>query len=230
MIRVRSVTKTYGSARALQEVSLDIPAGAIFGLIGPNGAGKTTLLRLLAGLVAPTSGSIVFESDAAGQPPAGGVGYLPQRVSFNGLATPLEILRLFTSIRNLPPDSAARALATAGIEDVASREVRTLSGGMRQRLGLAVACLGNPQVLLLDEPDAGLDPRAAIELRQRVRQLAAQGRTIVFSSHSLPELETICDWLAILANGQVVRQGSVASLKGMAAEQSLERLFLEATT
>lgn len=231
MISLRHVEKWYGPTCALDDVSLEIPPGSIFGLIGPNGAGKTTILRIVSGLVQPTAGEV--QVAGAGAAPRGAesvrVGYLPQRAGFSGLATPREVLHLFARLHRLPASAAGSALEEAGLADAADRELRTLSGGTRQRLGLAVACLGEPDVLLLDEPGAGLDPRAAIELRQRVRRLSARGRTIVMASHSLPELETICDRLAMLVAGRVVVLGTVAELRSHAGGASLEELFLEAT-
>jgi ABC-2 type transport system ATP-binding protein len=229
VIRVHQLTKRYGTVCALQDVALEIRAGEVLGLIGPNGAGKTTLLRLVAGLSRPSSGSVTFErpDDPGGEVR---VGYLPQRVAFTSLATPREVIALFARLRGLPNGAAGEALRVSGLQDEADRPVCTLSGGMRQRLGLAIACLGDPRVLLLDEPGDSLDPRAAIELRRRVRAMAAQGHAVVLSSHSLPELETTCDRLAILLAGRLVLEGRVCDLRAMSAGDSLEHLFMEATS
>jgi len=220
MIRFDHVEKRYGGTYALRDVTVEIPAGVVHGFIGPNGAGKTTVLRLMAGLARPTRGRVTM--------PGVAFGYLPQRVELNGLATSRETLRLFACLRQLPSASADRALECAGLPAHADRQVRVLSGGLRQRVGLAIACLGDPEILLLDEPSAGLDPRAAIELRHDIRRLAAGGRTVVVCSHSLPELQSVCDRITVLHEGRVVLDGALDDLRG-GRDASLDDLFMEAT-
>ncbi len=231
MIELNQVEKHYGRVRALAGVSLRVPAGAVYGLIGPNGAGKTTALRLIAGLSRPTSGTIRLAGVDSRRGGAGRamVGYLPQRVEVNHLATSWEVLQLFARLRDLDDGAVDRVLAEGGLLEERDRPVRELSGGMRQRLGLAIARLGDPPILLLDEPNAGLDPRAVIELRRHVRRLADDGRTVVISSHSLAELELVCDRLAVLVEGRVVLEGSLEALKQAGGHGSLDELFMEAT-
>ncbi len=233
MIRFERVEKRYGQTHALREVTLHVPAGVIYGLIGPNGAGKTTALRLVAGLARPTSGTVRIGGDGraagAARSAAPTVGYLPQRVELNGLATPRETVRLFACLRNLPAEAADAALDEAGIGVHRDRQVRMLSGGMRQRLGLAIACLGDPGILLLDEASAGLDPLAAVELRREMRRLADLGKTVVVSSHSLPEMESVCDRIALLLDGQVVAEGALEDLTRGRGHRSLDELFREKT-
>jgi ABC-type multidrug transport system ATPase subunit len=220
MIRLHHVQKRYGAAWALRDVTLEVPAGCVYGLIGPNGAGKTTVLRLMAGLARPTQGEIAIDARP--------IGYLPQRVELHGLATPRETLRLFCRLRNLPEEAADEAVEASALQPHADRQVRVLSGGLRQRLGLAIACLGAPAVLLLDEPSAGLDPRAAIEWRREMKRFADGGRTVVVCSHSLQEMQTICDRIAVLFEGRLVLEGSVADLTSGADGASLDDLFMEA--
>ncbi len=220
MIHLRHLQKRYGTAWALRDLTLQIPAGCVYGLIGPNGAGKTTVLRLMAGLAEPTSGEVAID----GRP----IGYLPQRVELHGLATPRETLRLFCRLRNIADEAAHRAIENAGLHGHADRQIRVLSGGLRQRLGLAIACLGAPATLLLDEPSAGLDPRAAAEWRREMRRLADAGRTVVVCSHSLPEMQAICDRIAVLFEGRLVLEGSVPQLMSEKRGASLDDLFMEA--
>ncbi len=231
MIELQEVEKHYGRVRALAGVSLRVPAGAVYGLIGPNGAGKTTALRLIAGLSRPTRGAIRVAGVDARRGGAGRamVGYLPQRVEVNRLATVREVLDLFARLRNLEAAAVERAVAEGGLREECDRRVAELSGGMRQRLGLAIARLGDPPILLLDEPNAGLDPRAVIELRRYVRRLADEGRTVVISSHSLAELELVCDRLVVLVEGRVVLEGALDALKQANGHRSLDELFMEAT-
>ncbi len=221
MIRFEQVDKRYGSTCALRDVTLEIPSGVVHGFIGPNGAGKTTAMRLMAGLARATRGRVTM--------PGATIGYLPQRVEMNGLATARETLRLFACLRQLTLESADRALECAGLREHADRQVRVLSGGLRQRVGLAIACLGDPEILLLDEPSAGLDPRAAIELRHDIRRLAAGGRTVVVCSHSLPELQSVCDRITVLHEGRVVLDGALEDLRERRGAASLDELFMEAT-
>lgn len=232
MIRLVGLGKRYGRHVALRDVNLEVPDGVVFGLIGPNGSGKTTALRLIAGLTQPTAGAVLVTPPATREGRATGfrVGYLPQHAVFNGVATPRETVALFARLRGLPGGCVNDSLRDGGLEQDADRPVRALSGGMRQRLALAVACLGHPSVLLLDEPTAGLDPRAAIELRVRVRRLASSGCTVIMSSHSLPELEAVCDGLAMLVEGRIAAQGAVSALKARASDGSLDRLFMEAVS
>ncbi len=225
------------TTHAVQDLTLKVAPGQVLGLLGPNGSGKSTTLKALAGLLAPTSGQCRILGHAAGSDAARAcVGYLPDALQFPAGHSAREILRYYAALSSLPDDRADSrinsVLAWAGLRAVADEKVGTFSKGMRQRLGLAQAILHEPEVVLLDEPASGLDPEGRIVLGRLIRELAAQGRTVVFSSHLLAQAENICDRLALLGQGRLLAEGSPEKLLGPdrppAAESSpLEKLYLE---
>jgi ABC-2 type transport system ATP-binding protein len=219
-IETRSLTRRFGRVTAVDNLDLRVPAGALFGLIGPNGAGKTTTLRMLAGLLEPTSGQIVLDGDVANhdwREMRRQIGYMPD---FFGVYEDLlvwEYLDFFARCYDLP---AARRRQVTGelleLVDLAARRdayVQTLSRGMRQRLCLAHALVHDPQILLLDEPASGLDPRARVEMRELLRELRAMGKTIVVSSHILAELAELCDSVGIIERGRLVVSGPLDEIR-----------------
>lgn len=215
--------------RALDGVSFAVPQGRVCGLVGPNGSGKSTTLRVLAGLVRPDAG----RCEILGQPVAtllnrGLVGYLPELLGAAEYLTGEEFLRDLAQLASLDAieDKIAGALALVGLEKEAKRCVGEYSKGMRQRLGLAQAVLGDPAVVLLDEPASGLDPRAAEQLGTAIRQLRDRGRTVLLTSHFLPQAEEWCDQLILLEKGRVVFDGSNAEVAGCGG---LQHLFLART-
>jgi Cu-processing system ATP-binding protein len=217
-ITANDVRKEYGSVTALDGLSIEIPDGSTFGVLGTNGAGKTTLFKLLVGLDRPDSGELtVGEQSVAG---AGTeirerVGYLPERVGFPGALTGREVLSFHARMRGLPRDGRIDdAIETVGLSpSAADRAVSGYSNGMRRRLGLAAAILPEPQVLVLDEPTAGLDPRGVAEFHGIIDRVRTEtGATVVLSSHVLSEIERLCDRVAILDGGRVVTAGPVSEL------------------
>jgi ABC-2 type transport system ATP-binding protein len=222
---------------AVQELTLKVAPGQVLGLLGPNGSGKSTTLKALAGLIAPTTGECRIFGHLAGSDRARAcVGYLPDGLHFPSGYSAREILGYYAALSSMPASATAgrinSVLVWAGLRAVADEKVGTFSKGMRQRLGLAQAILHEPQVVLLDEPASGLDPEGRIALGRLVRELAGQGRTVVFSSHLLAQAENICDRLAILGQGRLLAEGSPEKLLGpdraAAAESSpLEKLYLE---
>ena len=219
-ISLRGVRKHFGSLHAVDGVDLDIPQGEIFGLIGHNGAGKSTLFKMMLGLLAPTSGSILV----AGTPVGGRnfraarrqLGYLPENVVLYDNLDGLETLHFFARLKGAPLAECPAMLEKVGLAHAGKRPVREYSKGMRQRLGFAQALLGNPQVLLLDEPTNGLDPQAIRDFYATLRELQAGGVTIVITSHILAELQERVDRLAILAAGKLQALGSVQALREQA--------------
>ena len=216
-ITLRGVSKHYGAVHAVDGVDLEVRRGEVFGLIGHNGAGKSTLFKLMLGLVLPTAGQIHI----AGAPVSGRgfravrrqLGYLPENVVLWDNLSGLETLRFFARLKGAPMSDCAAVLDRVGLTQVAARAVREYSKGMRQRLGFAQALLGAPQVLLLDEPTAGLDPHAIRAFYDTLAALRAQGVTIVLSSHILAELQLRVDRLVVLSNGRVQALGSVQQLR-----------------
>jgi len=207
VIECQGLTKHYRRVTALAGLDLTVEAGMVFGFLGPNGAGKTTTLRILLGLVTPTSGRARLN----GRPvpdPAGlaGVGAMIEEPAFYPWLTGRANLAVLA--RSGPAGaSIGRALAQAGLAELADRKVKGYSQGMRQRLGLAVAMMRQPSLLLLDEPANGLDPAGMAEFRAVVRSLADGGTTVFLSSHLLAEVEQVCDQIAVIQSGRLVSQG-----------------------
>ena len=207
VIECQGLTKHYRRVTALAGLDLTVEAGMVFGFLGPNGAGKTTTLRILLGLVTPTSGRARLN----GRPvpdPAGlaGVGAMIEEPAFYPWLTGRANLAVLA--RSGPAGAGiGRALAQAGLAEVADRKVKGYSQGMRQRLGLAVAMMRQPSLLLLDEPANGLDPAGMAEFRAVVRSLADGGTTVFLSSHLLAEVEQVCDQIAVIQSGRLVSQG-----------------------
>ncbi len=220
-LHLSGVSKSYGKRGhaflALNRVDLQVPKGQLFGLIGHNGAGKSTLFKLVLGLITPSQGQIHVNGIAVGgsdfRRARRSIGYLPENLVLYDNLTGLETLEFFAQLKGAPKTQCAPLLAQLGLEAAAQRPVREYSKGMRQRLGFAQALLGNPQLLLLDEPTTGLDPSATRDFYDQLDRLRAQGVTIVISSHVLAELQQRVDTLAILGNGCLQAQGTVASLR-----------------
>ncbi len=216
LIKIENVTKRYHNVNALRDFSLEIPRGSIYGLIGPNGAGKTTLLRILAALLAPTSGQVWLEQQEVTRSPSviqRKVGYMPDFFGVYPDLTSAEYLEFYAGIHGIPRQKQATVVADLlELVDLSAKRdamVETLSRGMKQRLCLARALVHDPEVLLLDEPASGLDPRARVELRELVRTLQGMGKTIIISSHILLELAEMCTDIAILQGGQLIIAGDV---------------------
>jgi ABC-2 type transport system ATP-binding protein len=215
-IETRGLGKTFGARAALESVDLVVPRGVAFGFLGANGAGKTTLIRLLLGLAQPTSGSMrVLGHDLpAGRAEAlARVGAIIEEPRFHPHLTGRENLHVHAAAR----DGAARgridaSLARVGLAARADDKVKTYSLGMRQRLGVARCLLGDPELLILDEPLNGLDPAGILEMRRLIREFVDEGRTVLLSSHLLDEVEKTCDVAAIVDQGKVVAQGTIHEL------------------
>ncbi len=222
MIEVSNLTKKYGDFVAVNDISFTAHPGQVTGFLGPNGAGKTTTMRILTGVMPPTAGSAtvaefdVFEQsmDVREQ-----VGYLPENVPLYRDMTALGYIKYIGEMRGLAnrKEKATEALERVGLEDRAKSRIRSLSKGMKQRLGLASAIMHNPSVLILDEPTIGLDPRQVIDLRNLIRELG-KDRTVLFSTHILSEAEQICDKVVIINQGEIVAEGAPTFLR-----QDLER-------
>jgi len=204
MIRTRGLVKRYGPIAALDGVDLDVPPGIVYGLIGPNGAGKTTLLSLLAGLRRPTAGDIVIDRGARA--------VLPDTPRFDPWLTAAEVVSLAARLAGPGAREDLNAvLAEAGLAEAARRRVGGFSRGMLQRLGLAATVVGRPEILLLDEPAAALDPGGRREVLDLIRRLRGRA-TVVFSSHILADVQEVSDWVGILDQGRLRFQGPVDEL------------------
>jgi ABC-2 type transport system ATP-binding protein len=220
VIEVEGLRKRFGSQVALQEVDFMVPGGEIFGFIGPNGAGKTTTIRILATLALPDSGTATIGGVPVAEDPHAVrelIGYMPDFFGVYDRLTSIEYLEFYAACHGLP-HRRRRAVAHELLELVdlggrADDQVDTLSRGMKQRLCLARALVHDPQVLLLDEPASGLDPRARIEMRELIRELRRMGKTILVSSHILPELEELCTWVGFIDAGRMVAAGPISDVR-----------------
>lgn len=220
MIRVEAVAKRYGAVTAVDGLSFDVARGETFALIGPNGAGKTTTLKLILGLARPDAGRISLGE--RGLPPHAsearrGLGYVPQRVEFPPGRTAEEVLGFFAELRGLGGTNVAVALERVGMSDLRNRRASELSGGYAQRLSLAQALLADPELLVLDEPTASLDPEATWEFRTLVEGLHREGKTILLCSHLLSEVERVADRVLILNKGRRAALESLAELRARQA-------------
>jgi ABC-2 type transport system ATP-binding protein len=224
-VRTGGLTKRFpGGQVAVDGIDLDVPSGAVYGFLGPNGSGKTTTIRMLLGLVAPTSGSV--ELLGRPMPRASGsvlprVGALVEGPAFHPYLTGRDNLRRADAAdRSTDPGTSARRVAAAldrvGLTAAAGKRYRAYSLGMRQRLGLAVALLRPRELMVLDEPTNGLDPQGTREVRHLVHDLAADGTTVVVSSHLLSEVEQMCSHVGVMSAGRLVAQGSLVEVRGAA--------------
>ncbi len=216
MIRVQHVSHWFGALHVLSDVSFEVPEGAIFGFIGPNGAGKTTTLRMIATLLEPDDGRVLVDGIDVVEQPADVrrvLGFMPDGFGVYERVTVREYLEFFAAAHGLPLESRARAVGAVmeltDLGGLADRLVRELSKGMKQRLAIARMLLHDPKVLVLDEPANGLDPRARIEMRELIEELARLGKTVLLSSHILTELSDLCTSVAILEKGRLVASGPV---------------------
>ena len=219
IVEARGLVKRYNGTIAVAGVDLSIPEGEIFGLVGPNGAGKTTMLRMLATLLQPTSGDAEIAGESVRRNPQAVrrvLGYMPDAFGVYDDMKVWEYLDFFGRCYGLGPAQRKRMIGDLlELVDLASKRdayVQSLSRGMQQRLCLAHALVHDPKVLLLDEPASGLDPRARVELRELLRELRVLGKTILISSHILPELEELCTSVAIVDHGRVLAAGTISEI------------------
>lgn len=216
---------------ALKSLTLDVRAGEVFGYLGPNGAGKTTTINVLLGFVRPTGGMArIFGVDVREPIARQRIGYLPELTYYYRFLNGEELLRFYGRIFGLKGAVLEQRIDTVlklvELEHARKRQIKTYSKGMQQRAGLAQALINDPDLLIFDEPTSGLDPVGRMKVREIIQRLKSEGKTIFFSSHELGEVETVCDRVAILADGELKAQGSVRELTAT-HNASLEQIFLE---
>jgi Cu-processing system ATP-binding protein len=229
MIRYRAFTKRFGDHDAVVSLSLEVERGEVVALLGPNGSGKTTTLKAAAGLIRPTSGDV-----SLGDPPRPAaeaasrdvLSFLPQKVSFPESLTGAEVVEFYRKLRGAPLERVPKVLRFASLNGAGERAVGTYSGGMVQRLGLAVALLPEAPVFLLDEPTAALDPDGLCAFYGLVERARADGRAVLFTSHQLGDVERLADRFAILVGGRLAASLTAAELKDRLAERGVMRLRL----
>jgi ABC-2 type transport system ATP-binding protein len=233
MIDIRHLTKRYGAFTAVDDLSLSVARGEIYGFLGPNGAGKTTTIRIIAGLSLPTSGAVsVGGIDVLADPVRAKalMGYVPDRPYLYEKLTGRELLEFVANLYNREwrdcETRAAELLAYFDIAEWANARIESLSHGMKQKLVIVSALVHDPQVLIIDEPMVGLDALAQRQVRRLMRRLADEQKTVFLTTHTLSVAEAVCDRVAILSRGKIIAEGPTAELK---QERALEDVFLELT-
>ncbi|OHB77063.1 MAG: multidrug ABC transporter ATP-binding protein [Planctomycetes bacterium RBG_16_59_8] len=220
MIRVNNLTKRFGNFTAVDDVSFEIPQGEVFGFVGPNGAGKTTTMRIMATIDEPTSGDIFIDGYSVIDDPEQVrriMGFMPDQYETYPNMTVWEFMDFYARAYGIRRRERLKRLNAimefTALDKLAEKEVNALSKGMRQRLCLGKTLIHDPKVIVMDEPAAGLDPRARIEFRELVDTLAGQGKTFLISSHILTELEEMVDGVAIIEQGQILKTGGIAGIR-----------------
>lgn len=231
MIEVRHLSKRYGTHLAVDDLSFSIDRGVVYGFLGPNGAGKSTTMNIMTGCLGATEGEVLIDGHNVAEEPMEAkkhIGYLPELPPLYGDMTPEEYLHFVARAKGLRREESARQIETVmektRIADVKKRLIRNLSKGYRQRVGIAQALLGNPEVIILDEPTVGLDPAQIIEIRELIRELGKE-HTLVLSSHILSEVQAVCDSILILSKGRLVACDTAENLtKLMRGRENLRLL------
>ncbi len=232
-VEVRALGKKYGKNPVLDNLNFQIYKGEIFGLLGPNGAGKSTFISILTTLIKPTSGDILIDSFSVAKQPGRvktGIGFVPQDIALYPMLSGLDNLNFWAGIYNLKGrekrNRVEEALTIVKLEDRAKDRVSEYSGGMKRRLNIAVALLHKPDLLVMDEPTVGVDIQSRKYIFEALGRLKAEGRTIVFTSHYVDEMEEFCDRIAILDRGAIKAIGTVEELKRKYAVHNIEDILL----
>ena len=215
-IEVNKLVKSFNGLRAVDNVSFNVRKGEIFGFLGPNGAGKTTTIKAILGLIHANSGEIKirgYDIKLNGKEAKKYVGFLPERVAFYDNLTALQNLHFYAEMKNVPKSECKPLIGEMGIGDAVNKKVGEFSKGMQQRLGMARALLGNPPILILDEPSGGLDPRGVALIRNKIKEMKEKGSSVFVSSHILAEIQEVCDRVGIINKGVIVAEDTVDNLR-----------------
>lgn len=221
ILQTRGLAKKFKNQTAVNNVSLNIPKNSIYGLLGPNGAGKSTTLKMITGILRPTEGEILFEDHEWTRNDLRYIGALIESPAVYPNLTAFENLRVACMMYGLPTSRIREVLQIIKLENTGKKKVKNFSMGMKQRLGLGMAIINNPKLLILDEPANGLDPIGIEELRELLRSLPSKGITVILSSHILPEVSQVADEIAIISNGKIGYQGKISR------DNDLEAIFME---
>ena len=221
MIQTKNLNKSYKKQEVNKDISLLVPKNSIYGLLGPNGAGKSTLLKMLTGMINPTSGEIIYKEKPWSRNDLLEIGSLIEQSPIYENLTARENLKVRTLLYNLPDSRIEDVLEIVNLTNTGNKKAGKFSMGMKQRLGIAIALLNNPKLLILDEPTNGLDPIGIGDLRELIKSFPKKGITVIISSHILSEVEQIADYIGIIANGQLWYQEKVQE------DIDLEKIFLE---
>ena len=234
MIEIKNLVKKYGDHVAVNDISLTVEPGKIYGFLGPNGAGKSTTMNMITGYIGNTSGSIVINGhDILAEPEEAKacIGYLPELPPLYMDMTVMEYLQFVAELKRIPKEERENAISEAirmtKLEDVAERMIKNLSKGYKQRVGLAQAILGFPEIIILDEPTVGLDPVQIIEIRELIKELGKE-HTVILSSHILSEIQAVCDYVFIISKGKLVASDTTENLlKNMSKADETAELVIK---
>lgn len=221
ILQTKGLTKKFKNQTAVNDVSLQIPKNSIYGLLGPNGAGKSTTLKMITGILSPAEGEITFEDHRWTRKDLSYIGALIENPAIYSNLTAFENLKVACTLYGLPLERAREVLQIIKLENTEKKKVKNFSMGMKQRLGLGMAIINSPRLLILDEPANGLDPIGIEELRELLRSLPPMGITVILSSHILSEVAQVADRIAIISNGTIGYQGEIAR------DSNLEEIFME---
>ena len=222
IIETRNLTKEYKDFKALDKVSINIEEGKVYGLLGPNGAGKSTFLKLITQIIKPSYGEITFRGHEISQNDLSQIGSIIETPAIYPNLTAYENLKVLTTLLNIEEERINKVLKIAGLTNTGNKLAREFSLGMKQRLGIAMALINNPKLLILDEPTNGLDPVGIAELRELIKSFTNDGITVLISSHILSEIDQVADKVGILVNGKLAYEGE--NNKG---SDHLENLFMD---
>ena len=230
MLTIDNISKSFGTYRALDGVSLHVRRGSVFGLLGPNGAGKTTLIRIINHIIRPDGGTLLFDGHPMTDADVMQIGYLPEERGLYKKMRVGEQAIYLARLKGLDKATAEQRLRQwfdrLEIADWWNRRVEELSKGMQQKVQFVVTVLHNPQLLIFDEPFSGFDPVNADILKREILRLKEQGATVIFSTHNMPSAEELCDDIALIDHAQVVLSGSLADIKASQPGQDLDRIFI----
>lgn len=221
ILETQNLCKEFGSQKAVDNISLQIKRNSIYGLLGPNGAGKSTILKMLVGLLHPTSGSILFDNEQWKRSSLSQIGALIEAPALYGNLTARENLLVHTKLLGIPDTRINEVLEIVDLKDTGKKRASQFSLGMKQRLGIAIALLNNPKLLILDEPTNGLDPFGIQELRELISSFPSKGITVILSSHILTEVAQVVDEIGIISKGKLLYQGIPNS------QENLEQFFTD---
>ena len=222
LLETKNLTKLYKDFKALDSVSINIEESKVYGLLGPNGAGKSTLLKLITQIIKPSSGDIIYNDQKISQNDLSQIGAIIESPAIYPNLTAYENLKVLTTLLSIDEDKIYEVLKTVGLTNTGNKLTREFSLGMKQRLGIAMALINNPKLLILDEPTNGLDPVGIAELRELIKSFTSDGITVIISSHILSEVDQVADKVGILVNGKLSYEGE--NNKG---SDHLENLFMD---
>lgn len=224
MIELKGLKKKFGRLTVLDDLDLDIPSGQATGIVGPNGSGKTTTIKSILGLVKPTAGEIRINGELVNNrwEYREKIGYMPQVARYPENMTVEELFRFIKNIRGGQPSSEEELIRHFGLETELKKRMRTLSGGNRQKVGAVLSMMFDPDILIFDEPTAGLDPRSSVQFKRKVRELKEEGKTIMLTTHIMSEIEELADHLIFIVEGKIKYHGPMDELLNEHKEQRLE--------